>query len=407
MFGVALAFRTIASASNGASHVRAVCTGRGMDLAYQALAAKYIRRQTKQLAEQMDGVRAATDIEAVHRARVASRRLRAAFRVFADAFPARKIERWRKAVRRITSALGAARDRDVQIDLLCAKLSELRSAECFPGLARILVDLERERERFQRQVIKAVDRLERSTVFREMREAAKKVIQEAAQNASATPCGASLQHVEGHVTKHLDELLSLQDCLADAAATEQHHAMRIAAKRLRYTLELSRPLCPKRLDPAVSALKRLQTLLGDVHDCDVWVEHLQAFADSEKDRLTELFGHPGRFLHLQAGIEYLENDRAAQRQATFGELVQYWSELQQQDFFGQLRSIFYGKRPTESPNEMPLESVSDASAVTGQGGEPSETPASQGPSEDSTPIASDDLADDRPPERKPILTTGF
>ena len=57
-----------------------------MDSGYRLLAAKYIRRQAKQLAEQFDGVRAAEDIEFVHRARVATRRLRAALRMFDDCF---------------------------------------------------------------------------------------------------------------------------------------------------------------------------------------------------------------------------------------------------------------------------------------------------------------------------------
>ena len=60
-----------------------------MDSGYRLLAARYIRRQAKQLAEQFDGIRAAEDIEFVHRARVATRRLRAALRMFPAVSPAR------------------------------------------------------------------------------------------------------------------------------------------------------------------------------------------------------------------------------------------------------------------------------------------------------------------------------
>ena len=63
-----------------------------IDPGYQLLAAKYLRRQAKQLAEQFDGVRAAEDIEYVHRARVATRRLRAALRMFGDCFPRRRVQ---------------------------------------------------------------------------------------------------------------------------------------------------------------------------------------------------------------------------------------------------------------------------------------------------------------------------
>ncbi len=47
---------------------------KSLDPSYRFLAAHYIRRQAKLLAEQLDGVRTGEDIEFVHRARVASRR---------------------------------------------------------------------------------------------------------------------------------------------------------------------------------------------------------------------------------------------------------------------------------------------------------------------------------------------
>lgn len=57
------------------------------------------------------------DIEYVHDMRVASRRLRAAMRNFADCFTPKKEFRWHlKRVEQITSTLGGVRDLDVLID---------------------------------------------------------------------------------------------------------------------------------------------------------------------------------------------------------------------------------------------------------------------------------------------------
>ena len=103
--------------------------------------------------------------------------------------------------------------------------------------------------------------------------------------------------------------------------------MRIAAKRLRYTLEICRPMYPGRLDEPVEAIKRVQTLLGEIHDCDVWLEHLDRFASAERKRITKMFGHAGRFHHLLPGIEHLRQDRSGRRRQAFGELVEYWAEL--------------------------------------------------------------------------------
>ncbi|MCX7010079.1 MAG: CHAD domain-containing protein, partial [Kiritimatiellaeota bacterium] len=328
-----------------------------MDTGYRLLAARYIRRQAKQLAEQLDGLRAAEDIEFVHRARVATRRLRAALRMFDGCFARKQLRRWRKAIRRTTARLGSARDRDVQIELLCGALSTLNARECFPAISRILVRLERDRERLQRKVVKAVDRLEAKGVLREMRRATKAILREAAVPAAAEPrdvqTPAAYAQTERHILRQLDapevyaqtgrhilrqvdELLEHQDSLANPDERERHHAMRIATKRLRYTLEIARPVYPGRLEETVEAIKRVQSLLGDVHDCDVWAEHLDAFAANERRRLTTLFGHAGRLVRLQPGIEYLRRDRRCHRQEVFGQLVAYWDELGRRRFWEDL-----------------------------------------------------------------------
>ena len=61
----------------------------------------------------------------------------------------------------------------------------------------------------------------------------------------------------------------------------------LAAKRLRYTLEICQPVYQGRLDPFVKAVKQLQSLLGDIHDCDVWVADLDTFLEEERQHLGE------------------------------------------------------------------------------------------------------------------------
>ncbi len=344
-----------------------------MDSGYRILAAHYIRRQAKQLAEQLDGVRAAEDIEFVHRARVATRRLRAALRMFDGCFAHKRVKRWRKAIRRITSALSDARDRDVQIELLCGTLSALNAKECFPGIARVLVQLERDRERLQRKVVKAVNRLEAEGVLEEMRRVARKILAEpvapppstvpadSAQPEAAVPrpgtlpspqTPEALERVAQHVLRQLNELLEHQDSLANPEDRERHHAMRIAAKRLRYTLEIARAVHPGRLDAAVEAIKKVQTLLGDVHDCDVWLDHLDAFARAERKRIVAMFGHAGRFQRWLPGVEYLQGDLRCRRRQTFQHLVEYWAELAERRLWDELQAVVrIGGREGEATGE--------------------------------------------------------
>jgi CHAD domain-containing protein len=344
-----------------------------MDLAYRRLAAQYIRRQAKQLAQQLDGLRAAEDIEFVHRARVATRRLRAALRMFRDCFHAKNVKRWRKAIRQMTKSLGNARDRDVQIEYLCGTLSALAAKQCFPGVARVLVQLERDRERFQREVVESVQAIEKTHVLDKMRRATKRTLRETESLPYCLPCREAFAQIRQHVLRQLNELLRYEASLADPNDRTHHHAMRIAAKRLRYTLEISRPMCPGRLDQAVETVKKLQTLLGDVHDCDVWLAHLDAFAAAERERILSLFGHPGRFHHLQPGIEHLRMDRQTHRERTFAELVACWSELKGHRFAEELaKAVEFADRNDDSATHQPQPRENEPGTEPGMSTQPPE-----------------------------------
>jgi CHAD domain-containing protein len=330
--------------------------GHSVDPGYRQLASRYLRRQVKQLADQLDGVRAAEDIEFVHRARVATRRLRAALRMFDDCFPARRVKRWRKAIRHITGELGDARDCDVQIDYLCGVLSAATSKDCFPGIARLLVRLERERERLQGRVVEALRHLQAAGVLHEIQQMTKQMPPIAGTpKRMALPSSASYERFEKHISRRWNELSEKQTCLADADDHHAHHAMRIAAKRLRYLVEIAKPIYAGQLDAAVDAVKKVQSLLGEIHDCDVWLTNLERFAAKEKSRIMSLFGHIGPFIRLKAGIDYLHAERQTYRHRIFDELVAFWEDLQRQQFGEHLIATVQQPYGLQEGLELPLE----------------------------------------------------
>jgi CHAD domain-containing protein len=309
-----------------------------VDATYLALGARYLRRQVRQLADQLDGVRHGEDAECVHRARVASRRLRAALRMFHDGWRRKTIKRWRKQIRRITESLGAARDQDVQIDFLCGILRTITDPACAAGIVRLLTEAQRQRDLLDPAVLDAIGRIETSRVLDEILSATKKVLARA-KAAPGEHSPAACAETGQFVLRRLGELLARQASLDDANDCESHHAMRIAVKRLRYTLEVARPVCPGRLDEFLEAAKKLQTLLGDVHDCDVWQQHLDKFAELELARLSLRFRSQGRFFRLAPGIEYVKHERAGHRAAVFQELLDYWRELERQEFWQRLQRV--------------------------------------------------------------------
>jgi CHAD domain-containing protein len=298
-----------------------------IDATFQGLAARYLRKQIKQLTGQIEGIRKAEDIEFIHRARVATRRLRAGLRLFGECFPADRLKTWRKEIRRLGQSLGDARDQDVQIAFLCDLLSHLQELQYVAGVARVLVRWERQREKVQPQVIRSIRRLLGTPILHEMLAATKKWRDDGQGDEPWRPSPMLFAHGEKHILSRLEELRAFEPCLSDPQDKAQHHAMRIAAKRLRYTVEICRPMYAGRVDGVLEAIKQVQSLLGEIHDCDMWMVQLDAFTAKEAKRLQKLYGHPGPLARVKAGIHYLRQERQKRREALFSTLTQYWRDL--------------------------------------------------------------------------------
>ena len=195
--------------------------------------------------------------------------------MFGDAFPRKRIERWRKATRRVTSARAAAAQIETcRFDCLCRILGGLTDKTCFVGIAHVLVQLRRDRERLQKQVVKAVKRLRAKGVLREMRRTTGKTLRRLAASPGNPPRPPRWPRPGGRWPGGWRPCSSGQQVSPILRTRAGHHALRIEVKRLRYTMEICRPLYGGRLDGQIEAVKRLQTLLGEIHDCDVWFGHL-------------------------------------------------------------------------------------------------------------------------------------
>ena len=105
--------------------------------------------------------------------------------------------------------------------------------------------------------------------------------------------GAPLRRNASRIVRtRLDELRGFADeALASDAGVAQHD-MRIAAKRLRYVLELVGPCIGEEAKAARDAAKQLQSVLGDLHDCDLMlpkVEGIESLGAVLRDRRERLF----------------------------------------------------------------------------------------------------------------------
>jgi len=83
----------------------------------------------------------------------------------------------------------------------------------------------------------------------------------------------------------------------------------------------------------------VQTLLGDIHDCDVWVEQLGRSLQKQSKRMQRFYGHAGPLAGLKTGVDYLQQDRQQRRRELFGQLVEYWQRLSRDGYWEELARL--------------------------------------------------------------------
>jgi hypothetical protein len=107
--------------------------------------------------------------------------------------------------------------------------------------------------------------------------------------AHIRPYGTVTENARRIVRARLAELYVWAQHIHDERRAREQHQMRIAAKRLRYTLELFRDYLPEQTGECIKALKGLQDALGLLHDCDVLIAIVRSaiFAPDEDTPLFE------------------------------------------------------------------------------------------------------------------------
>jgi hypothetical protein len=90
------------------------------------------------------------------------------------------------------------------------------------------------------------------------------------------------------------EFYHYEPIVADDRATPELHQLRIAAKRLRYTLELFADIFGESGQVQIERVKAVQEVLGNLHDCDVRIAMIE-------DELVELAGEQMQDLNRLLG----------------------------------------------------------------------------------------------------------
>jgi CHAD domain-containing protein len=152
------------------------------------------------------------------------------------------------------------------------------------------------------------------------------------------PSGRVVDEAERIVAVRLDELCAFVPKVFDPAEVDALHDMRIAAKRLRYVLEVTGDLFGPYARQAAKRTKELQDLLGELHDCDVLVPRVLALLDELRDEDVEAVvagGEPRHADHYR-GLELLVVRTRARRRRLFAGFLELWVRLEREGFRARL-----------------------------------------------------------------------
>jgi CHAD domain-containing protein len=149
-------------------------------------------------------------------------------------------------------------------------------------------------------------------------------------------------NAEKIVRVRLDELTSFMPKAADPNEVVALHDMRIAAKRLRYILEVTGDAFGPYASSAVKMVKDLQDLLGEIHDCDVQLPEVAGFLEElmAQDVATagaspkDVAKAPNR--RTYAGLVALQVHLRARRNALFEDFLELWRDYERKGFAARL-----------------------------------------------------------------------
>jgi CHAD domain-containing protein len=239
-------------------------------------------------------VRTGRDPEAVHQARVATRKLRSHLRTFGPLLDVEWTEPLRSELGWLALSLGAVRDREVLLDRLRNRTQSL-PANDVRSAAALLQLLENEIDSLRKKLKEDLDSQRYIDLLENL---------VAAAHSPATLPDADLPAAAGLpalATTPWRRLRTATKQLPDTPTDPELHRIRILAKRSRYAAEAVAPVAPA-ADAFARAAARLQTVLGEHQDsvtAQAWlraakVSGRRAFVAGELIALEGIAAHDAR-----------------------------------------------------------------------------------------------------------------
>jgi CHAD domain-containing protein len=234
------------------------------------LSVALLRQRLVSLLKAMPAAQAGDEIS-VHAARVASRRLRGVLPVIGASADANTLDRARRQVRRITRALGPVREIDVSLVLLAE--FEKKATTSPRAIGRVRDALIAERNARRREMLSAIT----PTRLNRLR---KRLVRVAVPEVHREPRPNEVNEALRQAGERATILRTAIERAGQLYLIDRLHRVRIAAKKLRYALEILRELTHSRSSARINRVKAQQDLLGRMHDLEILIDRTRAVQGS-------------------------------------------------------------------------------------------------------------------------------
>lgn len=262
---------------------------------YNDMANKILKANFKKLIENEASVRIGLNLEALHNMRVATRRLRAAIKIFQRILPC-KAQKIRTELQKLGRMLGKKRDFDIFSEFISHTVNTKSIS---------FLKLARRRNQLQKQILTMLE----SKYYASL-------IEMLVQLKTVTTKKNILKVSRNRIRKELYKVLEIGTPIDSQVDDTTLHKLRIAIKKLRYICEFFEPIFSKYICPLgtfIEKTKKIQDLLGDHQDVITGISMLMhyrsMFSEDEFLQITKKYGLKKirtRKLFLTTWKQYLE-----------------------------------------------------------------------------------------------------
>jgi triphosphatase len=301
---------------------------------------KILAYQLQRFREQLPGVRRDIDTEFVHQARVATRRMRSALRLFHDAVPGNTGAYLAGELKWLGGMFGTVRD----LDVFLLNLSRFEGQmQYFPK--RKKEALENWIEKQRRAPLKVLHEALDSARYKNLEGRLSRFLERPLPAHPQAPLALKPVREVAPVIiqENFEAVMDRGRKVLANPKLKQFHRLRIKMKKLRYAAEFMGPAYDGHLDPFIERTVEIQDCLGELQDTVFTREFVEGLLRDWKGKIVD-----PDLLFILGEIYQLQREIARLRQEKFGKI---WERFSSAETLALLQETLLGPRATRSEGE--------------------------------------------------------